>query len=72
MKRVINKKDLNQKFIIEENHNNNFSLSKSDLMISDWSGASTEFAFALERPVLFIDTIKKLTIKGGSIMICLV
>jgi hypothetical protein len=29
-------------------------------MISDWSGASTEFAFALERPVLFIDTKQKI------------
>ena len=27
----------------------------SDILISDWSGAALEFAFGLERPVLFID-----------------
>ena len=32
-------------------------------MISDWSGAATEFAFALERPVLFIDTKQKINNK---------
>ena len=35
------------------------SLHESDLMISDWSGAALEYAFGLERPVLFIDTPKK-------------
>jgi hypothetical protein len=63
LKRVINKKNLSHKFTIEEDHNNNFSLSKSDLMISDWSGTSTEFAFAFERPVLFIDTKQKINNK---------
>ena len=28
-------------------------------MVSDWSGAALEFAFALERPVLFIDVPRK-------------
>lgn len=31
------------------------SLHESDLMIADWSGAALEYAFGLERPVLFID-----------------
>ncbi len=31
------------------------TLLRSDLMVSDWSGAALEFAFGLERPVLFID-----------------
>jgi len=35
------------------------SLQTADVMISDWSGAATEFAFALERPVVFIDTPPK-------------
>lgn len=32
---------------------------KSDVMISDWSGVAMEFAFGLERPVLFIDVPRK-------------
>ena len=28
-------------------------------MISDWSGAAMEFAFCLERPILFIDVPQK-------------
>ena len=32
---------------------------ESDLMISDWSGAAMEYAFALERPVLYIDVPRK-------------
>jgi YidC/Oxa1 family membrane protein insertase len=35
------------------------TLHDSDLMISDWSGAAMEFAFGLERPVLFIDVPRK-------------
>jgi len=31
----------------------------SDVMISDWSGVAMEFAFGLERPVLFIDVPRK-------------
>jgi len=33
---------------------------KSEIMISDWSGAAYEFIFGLERPVIFINTEKKL------------
>jgi YidC/Oxa1 family membrane protein insertase len=29
-------------------------------MISDWSGAALEYAFGLERPVLFVDVPKKI------------
>lgn len=36
------------------------SYLKSDLMISDWSGAAYEYAFGLIKPVLFIDIPKKL------------
>ncbi len=35
------------------------SLHTSDIMISDWSGAALEYAFGLERPVLFVDTPRK-------------
>jgi hypothetical protein len=34
-------------------------LLQSHIMISDWSGVAMEFAFALERPVLFIDVPRK-------------
>ena len=32
---------------------------RSDIMISDWSGAAIEYAFALLRPVVYIDTPQK-------------
>jgi hypothetical protein len=35
------------------------SLHQSDIMISDWSGVAFEYAFGLERPVLFIDVARK-------------
>ncbi len=35
------------------------SLLRSDLMVSDWSGAALEYAFGLERPVLFVDVERK-------------
>jgi YidC/Oxa1 family membrane protein insertase len=35
------------------------SLHRCDIMISDWSGAALEYAFGLERPVLFIDVARK-------------
>ncbi len=35
------------------------SLHRSDLMVSDWSGAALEYAFGLERPVLFVDVDRK-------------
>jgi len=36
------------------------SFASADIMISDWSGAALEFAFALERPVLFVDVPRKI------------
>jgi hypothetical protein len=35
------------------------SLMETDLMISDWSGVAMEYAFGLEKPVLFIDVPAK-------------
>tara|TARA_B100001027_G_C16260181_1_gene328995 strand:+ start:313 stop:1443 length:1131 start_codon:yes stop_codon:yes gene_type:complete len=34
-------------------------LSEYSVMLSDWSGAATEFAFGFKRPVIFIDLKKK-------------
>lgn len=35
------------------------SLLESPVMISDWSGAALDYAFGLERPVLFVDVPRK-------------
>ncbi len=35
------------------------SLHRSDLMVSDYSGAALEYALGLERPVLFVDVPRK-------------
>lgn len=35
------------------------SLQDSDLMISDWSGAALDYAFGLEKPVVFMDVPRK-------------
>lgn len=35
------------------------SLLASDVMVSDWSGAALEYAFGLERPVVFVDLPRK-------------
>lgn len=47
-------------FIIEKNISSQTSLHQSHLMISDWSGAAFDYAFGLEKPVLFIDVAKKI------------
>ena len=58
---LLNKKFTHsEKFRIETNISDFKSLCESDLMISDWSGAALEFAFATERPVLYIDVPKKI------------
>jgi YidC/Oxa1 family membrane protein insertase len=35
------------------------SLFESPVMVSDWSGAALDYAFGLERPVLFVDLPRK-------------
>ena len=62
----------------EFSENSNFKLDKNisafevysqnHVMISDWSGAALEFAFGLERPVLYIDVPKKLNNKQFDLM----
>jgi YidC/Oxa1 family membrane protein insertase len=47
-------------FRVETDMREQASLHESELMIGDWSGAALEYAFGLERPVLFIDTPKKI------------
>jgi hypothetical protein len=40
------------------------SLYRSDIMICDWSGAALDYAFGLEKPVLFIDVPRKVNNPG--------
>jgi YidC/Oxa1 family membrane protein insertase len=57
----INKKfSSNKNFILEQNIPNFDSFVISDIMISDWSGVALEYAFAMEKPVLYIDVPKKI------------
>jgi len=47
------------RFSLDENGDAHESLATSDIMVSDWSGAALEFAFGLERPVIFVDVPRK-------------
>lgn len=49
----------NSNFILEEGIISTNSFHNSICMISDWSGISFEYAFTFKRPVIFIDTPKK-------------
>lgn len=48
------------RFQFDPHINTTESLLAADIMISEWSGAPLEFAFARERPVIFIDTQPKI------------
>lgn len=50
----------NSRFTLEENVASQTSLHQSDIMISDWSGAALDYAFGLEKPVVFIDIPRKI------------
>lgn len=56
---LIDKFSEDKNFIIVTEGSTNELLSNAHLLISDWSGSAFSFAFGLERPVLFIDTPKK-------------
>ncbi len=58
--RMMEKFSKNESFLLEQNISNFDSFLFSDIMITDWSGAALEFAFAFEKPVLFIDVPKKI------------
>ncbi len=50
----------NPGFVWEEGIPSHDSFHQSDILITDWSGSAFSFSFALERPVLFIDTPRKI------------
>jgi len=47
-------------FQLEEDMNATASWLRSSLMISDWSGAAIEYAFALQKPVIYLNTPPKI------------
>ena len=51
-------KNIHFKLELDIRNSNSFFLS--DCMISDWSGVAIEYAFALEKPVLYVDMPKKI------------
>ncbi len=46
-------------FALNEDTTSFDQLFEAHLMVSDWSGVALEFAFGLERPVLFVDVPRK-------------
>ncbi len=48
------------RFSVETDMTAQASLHDSDVMVSDWSGAALDYAFGLERPVLFVNTPMKI------------
>jgi len=56
---ILKKHNQNKLFTFEANVAGQKSLHASDVMICDWSGAALDYAFGLNKPVLFIDVPKK-------------
>lgn len=54
----------NPLFNLDDDASSTVSLRDSDVMISDWSGAALDYAFGLGKPVLFIDTPRKVNNPG--------
>ena len=60
IKNIEKKFQKNIHFKLELDIRNSNSFFLSDCMISDWSGVAIEYAFALEKPVLYVDMPKKI------------
>ena len=60
VKEIFKKFSEEDDFSMECNISNFNSFSSSDIMITDWSGSSLEFAFGFEKPILFVDVPKKI------------
>ena len=57
---ILRKYENHTLFSYESNVAGQKSLHESDLMISDWSGATLDYAFGLNRPVIFVDVPRKI------------
>jgi len=60
IKHILNKFEDNDLFKYENNIVGNISLFESDILITDWSGMSLEYAFSMKKPVLYISTPQKI------------
>ena len=60
VKEIFKKFSEEDDFSMECNISNFNSFSSTDIMITDWSGSSLEFAFGFEKPILFVDVPKKI------------
>lgn len=52
--------NVNSNFSIDLDPESMHSLIKSDILITDWSGISMEYAFGLYKPTIFLDINKKI------------
>lgn len=57
---IVDKHQSNEMFTYENNVRGQDSLHESDVMIGDWSGAALDYAFGLNKPVLFVDVPRKI------------
>lgn len=57
---IVNKHKNNPLFNYEAHVAGQESLHSSDVMICDWSGAALDYAFGLNKPVIFIDVPRKI------------
>ena len=60
IKNIQKKFQKNTNFDLDVDIRNLDSFFTSDCMISDWSGVAIEYAFALKKPVLYVDIQKKI------------
>ena len=56
---IVKKYNDHPRFAYEANVAGQESLHESDIMISDWSGAALDYAFGLNKSVLFVDVPRK-------------
>lgn len=56
---VLKQKYSSDNVIIQTDFTSNNPIMEADLLITDWSGISWEYAFTTLRPILFIDTPMK-------------
>jgi len=59
VEQIVRQHGKNSLFNLEVEMSTQESLHRSDLMISDWSGAALDYALGLNKPVLFIDVPRK-------------
>ncbi len=60
VKNILNKYKDNPLLSFDNDISSVETFNKSQIMISDWSGAALEFSFGHEKPVIFIDVPKKI------------